>query len=290
MHRAFVLVTGATRGFGREIARGLVHATQSPLQSLKQQYPNITFDLLLTGRNLQGLSAIRDELSDRAGFNVDTLVADFADPQADRVTESIVHNIPAAPTDYSHFFLFNNAGSLGKLARTRNLQWTDIQSAIHVNVAAPLALTAKLLKVFKDCPSVDIVNVSSLAAIQEFDCWGLYAAGKAARDMIHKTIALEEGLIESAQRPNATEALPRPRVRVLNYAPGPLDTDMQAEIRKDMPAVELRDLFVDMKTKGTLVDPTESALTLLHLLSKPDGFVSGSHVDYFDVGSSDGSA
>lgn len=64
---------------------------------------------------------------------------------------------------------------------------------------------------------LEIVNVSSLAAVMSFESWGYYCAGKAARDMFHKTIALEhvnDGVV------------------VINYAPGPLDTDMQKEIRE----------------------------------------------------------
>ena len=53
---------------------------------------------------------------------------------------------------------------------------------------------------------------------QPFESWGIYCAGKAAREMFHKTVAAE-------QKDKAT-------FRVLNYAPGPLDTDMQREIRE----------------------------------------------------------
>jgi sepiapterin reductase len=37
-----------------------------------------------------------------------------------------------------------------------------------------------------------IVNISSLLAVQAFSNWGLYAAGKAARDRLLGVIALEE--------------------------------------------------------------------------------------------------
>jgi NAD(P)-dependent dehydrogenase (short-subunit alcohol dehydrogenase family) len=37
--------------------------------------------------------------------------------------------------------------------------------------------------------ALQIVNVSSLAAIQPFDSWGIYCTAKAAREMFHRVIA-----------------------------------------------------------------------------------------------------
>ena len=50
--------------------------------------------------------------------------------------------------------------------------------------------------------------------------------GKAARDMLFRTMALED-----------------PSIRVLNYAPGPLDTEMQVVARRDTGDKELKNLF-----------------------------------------------
>jgi len=56
-------------------------------------------------------------------------------------------------------------------------------------------------------------------------CW-LYVTGKAARDMMFLTMALEQ-----------------PHILVLNYAPGPLDTAMQAVARTKTGDHELRTMF-----------------------------------------------
>lgn len=68
-----------------------------------------------------------------------------------------------------------------------------------------------------------IVNVTSLCGITPFETHGLYCMGKAAREMHHRVIAQE-------QLPCA------PKVRVLQYSPGPMDTGMQTTIRES-PAV-----------------------------------------------------
>ena len=52
-------------------------------------------------------------------------------------------------------------------------------------------------------------------------------AGKAARDMLFRTMALEDS-----------------SVRVLNYAPGPVETDMNVEARTLSADNELRQMFL----------------------------------------------
>lgn len=74
-----------------------------------------------------------------------------------------------------------------------------------LNLTSMLCLTSSILKAFPDSPGLSrtMVNISSLCALQPFKGWGLYCAGKAARDMMFQVLAAEE-----------------PSVRVLSYAPG----------------------------------------------------------------------
>ena len=118
---------------------------------------------------------------------------------------------------------------------------------------------------------VTVVNVSSLAATSPFEYWSLYCAGKSARDMFHKCIAHE-----------AEKRGLHSQVRVLNYAPGPLDTRMQAAIREDMPAGELRDAFLGMHRENKLISPLDSARVMVRLL-EVDKYDNGAHVDYYEV-------
>ncbi len=148
-----------------------------------------------------------------------------------------------------------------------------------------------------------VVNVSSLAAVQPFESWGMYCAGacptpplqdlpsppprsyffppppkkhntgKAARDMLTTTIAKEQQATAGA---NASSH------KTLNYAPGPLDTDMQAELRgceRLHPAT--REWSLEAFKEGRLVPPAASAAKCLRILVE-DTFESGAHVDYYD--------
>lgn len=72
----------------------------------------------------------------------------------------------------------------------------------------------------------------------------------------------------------ATEQASIGGLKVLNYAPGPMDTDMSREIRSAEQYEE------DLKS-GNLVDPRLSADKCVRL-AVGGKFVTGSHVDFFD--------
>lgn len=76
-----------------------------------------------------------------------------------------------------------------------------------------------------------VISIISFRALKFFKILclpGIYCAGKAARDMFHAVLAQEQ----AKKQENATTSTVE-KILVLNYAPGPLDTDMQKEIRFD---------------------------------------------------------
>nr|XP_031532353.1 sepiapterin reductase [Vicugna pacos] len=142
----------------------------------------------------------------------------------------------------------------------------EVNNYWALNLTSMLCLTSSILKAFPKSPGLSrtVVNISSLCALQPFKGWALYCAGKAARDMLFQVLAAED-----------------PSVRVLSYAPGPLDTDMQQLARETSVDPDLREKLQELKTKGKLVDCRVSAQKLLSLLQK-DEFKSGAHVDFYD--------
>lgn len=65
-----------------------------------------------------------------------------------------------------------------------------------------------------------VVSISSLLAVQAFPNWGLYAAGKAARDRLLGVIALEE--VSLSHSPNCSYYCEKRRlmahdVRLVNF-------------------------------------------------------------------------
>ncbi|KAJ3141020.1 hypothetical protein HDU90_007043 [Geranomyces variabilis] len=292
MARTLIFITGASRGFGRCLALSCV--------ALARAHPQ-PVDFVLTARDTQLLTTVRSQLLEKSSSSsssssstsppattVITHAADFAQPDPaalDALCAGLLQAIPNPPETYSHVYLFNNAGSLGKLDRLRTQTAADIAPAVLLNLTAPLVLTAAFLRAFKpDAPTrkaVVVVNISSLAAVQPFDCWGVYCAVKAARDMFHRTFAVEQAEDDKQEQKQHASS---PSLRVLNYAPGPLDTDMQTRIRDEMPQVPLRDVYVKMHEEQNLVDPQVSADVLVeHLLLKENAFENGAHVDIYDI-------
>lgn len=81
----------------------------------------------------------------------------------------------------------------------------------------------------------------------------------------------------------AHELAEHKKIKLLNYAPGPLETDMTEEIRA---AVDLHDSLKPNYAQQ-LLDPLDSARVLVRLVKSGD-FSSGAHVDYYDVAESGG--
>lgn len=191
-----------------------------------------------------------------------------------------------AAQSYDRVFLVHNAGSLGQLGLVQECvsSPTELAQYWELNVTSVLWLNKRFLDVFgasrdellaktsatdgKQTQLV-IVNITSLCGIEPFKTHGMYCTGKAAREMHHRVIATEQ----------AASA----KVRVLQYSPGPMDTDMQKTIRES-PRVdpELRKQFADMKAQETLIPPAQSSERGVKLAIS-DEFKTGVHVDYYDL-------
>ncbi|XP_059515407.1 sepiapterin reductase [Myotis daubentonii] len=254
--RAVCVVTGASRGFGRVLTLLL-----APLLS-----PGSV--LVLNARNDEALRQLEAELgAGRPGPRVVRVPADLgAEAGLQRLLDA-VRALPR-PEGLQRVLLINNAGTLGDVSKgfVNLADAAEMNSYWALNLTSMLCLTSCILRAFPDSPGLSrtVVNISSICALQPFKGWTLYCAGKAAREMMFKVLASEE-----------------PGVRVLSYAPGPLDTDMQQVARETSVDPDLRKRLQELKTKGELVDCKMSAQKLLNLLQK-DMFKSGAHVDFFD--------
>nr|WP_300048800.1 SDR family oxidoreductase [uncultured Nocardioides sp.] len=91
--------------------------------------------------------------------------------------------------------LVHNASTLGPLPM-RALAEVDIPDLTHVwrtNIGGPLVLTSALLPWLHEADGV-LVSISSDAAVQHYETWGLYGASKAALDHVTLTYGVETGL------------------------------------------------------------------------------------------------
>ncbi|KAM6220542.1 sepiapterin reductase [Rhynchocyon petersi] len=253
---AVCVLTGASRGFGRALAP-LLASLLSPGSVL-----------VLSARNNEALRRLETELgASRPGLRVLRAPADLATTAGLQQVLGALRELPK-PEGLQRLLLINNAGSLGDVSKgfVDHADPVEVNDYWALNLTSMLCLTSGILRAFPESPGLSrtVVNISSLCAIKPYKGWAMYCAGKAARDMMFQVLASEE-----------------PGVRVLSYAPGPLDTDMQQLAREKSVDPELRESLRVLKAEGKLVDCRVSAQKLLSLLQK-DAFQSGAHIDFYD--------
>ena len=180
------LITGASRGLGLALARGLAGRG---------------WNLILTARDAGRLRAVRDELARLT--HVAALAGDVTEAE---------HRAALAVLARGHAgldALVNNAGTLGPSPLPRLLDYPvdRIGEVFRANAGAPLALIQALRDTLK--PGARIVNVTSDAAVNAYPGWGMYGASKAALEQISAVLAAEN-----------------PELRVYWADPGDMRTDM----------------------------------------------------------------
>jgi NAD(P)-dependent dehydrogenase (short-subunit alcohol dehydrogenase family) len=98
--------------------------------------------------------------------------------------------------------LVHNASTLGPLPMRplAEVSTADLQQVWRTNVGAPLVLTGELLPWLRAAGGV-LLSLSSDAAVNRYETWGLYGASKAALDHVTLTFGAETGLAAYAVDP-----------------------------------------------------------------------------------------
>lgn len=275
-----LIVTGASRGLGRAVAIAFCHHHISSSKILA----------VLVGRSESALRETAELLPTTTTEQISwrTVVADLGD--LDQLDDAIDRILP--PKDsigtWDECILINNAGSLGHIGLAADVpSLRDLRQTVDLNLTSALWLSVRVTRfcqqhsgdgqtIPKKCT---VVNISSLVAIQPFPTLAVYSAGKAARDAFHSAMAQE--LLSPGAHEDDTKDDDKDHcvVRILNYAPGPLEgTDMTQQLRTS----EALHATLQPHYQKTLVDVNDSALALVRLLQS-DNFTSGQHVDYYDL-------
>lgn len=148
------LVTGATRGIGREVARQLRHAG---------------FALFLTGRNAHDLAILQQELHCQGA------PADLADPQAPfRLYAAASQAVGPISV------LVNNAGFNRAKTPLANVSAEELDESYAVNVRAPILLAREALRDMGTRRSGHILNVISSIVYWRADNYSVYTTMKHA--------------------------------------------------------------------------------------------------------------
>jgi NAD(P)-dependent dehydrogenase (short-subunit alcohol dehydrogenase family) len=168
------IVTGASRGLGEALATGLARDGWS---------------LVVDGRDQATLAEAADRIRAQAadGVQVVPRVGDITDDEHR-------HELTAAAFELGGLDLvINNAGTLGTspLPSLAEYPLGDLRVAFEVNVVAPLGLLQSALPLLLDSPHPRVINVTSDAAVEAYEGWGGYGAGKAALEHFGAVLAVE---------------------------------------------------------------------------------------------------
>ncbi|KAJ1961327.1 hypothetical protein GGI12_003309 [Dipsacomyces acuminosporus] len=261
------IITGAGRGLGRSIAKVVAKRAAAA---------NEVRHLILVGRSRRSLQVASEEAVNshtRTYIAADVELSQPAETTTRQVLSKIGEVVEALEQPSTLRITFIQcAGTVGDLGKTVD-QYTESEVAdyVHLNLVSFGSLTSRFLKYAKTLTNADriaIVNISSLLAVAAFPNWGLYAAVKAARDQLLKVAALEHKADS--------------RIKLLSYAPGPLENDMQEQVRTSIGDPEQKEVYSGMHRDKKLVNMDFTADLMCSLLDKWE-FESGAHIDVYDL-------
>lgn len=188
-----VLITGATRGLGRGLAK---------------QFAARGYQLALTGRNTEDLAALQSELQAQSP-KVCTRQLDVAnyDAIADVLRE-------CAEELQGIDIVIVNAG-IAIAARAGEGKFEQMRATIDVNLNGAIATSEAALTLFREQGRGQLVGITSVAALRGMRGQGAYSASKAGFSKYLEAVRVE------------TQSEP---ISVTELAPGFIDTDLNRSL------------------------------------------------------------
>ncbi|KYN37636.1 Sepiapterin reductase [Trachymyrmex septentrionalis] len=252
--KVFLLVTGASRGIGREIA--------ITFGSMLEEGSRV----LLLARNKDALEEVAKNISSKV--KVCTISADLSKSTDTKLEEFLSESLKeTTPDAFDRMVLIHNVGSMGNVSQAVNdIRDINIWREFYdLNFFVPAVLNTVVMNTFNSKTIKKIViNITSIYGIQAGVGCGQYCSVKAAREMYFKVFALEN-----------------PDVNVLNYSPGPVDTDMFAMACEKIIDPKAKKAFNEMREKKTVLTTEQTVNRLVQVL-KEHKYNSADHVDYYD--------
>lgn len=191
------LVTGASRGIGREIAVSLAREGA---------------DVAVVARSEEKLAEVATEI-EALGRRCTVIAADVTDEAA---PERIVSETTSTLGGIA--ILVNNAGGNSFMAPLQTMRLSGWRKTLNLNLDSIAALTQAALPALIASGNGSIVNVASVAGLRGSPLMSHYGAAKAALLSLTQSLAIE---------------LASQGVRVNSLVPGWIETDLTDFLRTD---------------------------------------------------------
>ena len=224
----WVLVTGASKGLGKELAFAFAGAGAN---------------LILVARSGDLLGGIAESIAKTHGVQCDVIAGDICSAE---VLDEVCKAAIARDIDV----LVNNAGVVS-IDVLEDVSVERIELMVELNLVVPIKLTRAVIPMFKKRRGGTIVNVNSLAGRKAVSEHAVYCATKHGMMGFSETLKLEVNGMG---------------IRVFNVSPGKMATELFAADGKDwdtsafIPPKEVAETTVRILQMSDKCGPTEFAI------------------------------
>lgn len=192
-----VIVTGASKGIGREIAKGLAKKGYTIIANYNKSKENIL--------------KLKKELEDEK-IKIDIIKADVSKRyEAKKIIEYVIRKYGRID------ILINNAG-ISQIKEFTQITDNDWNNMINTNLNSVFYMTQECCKNMIYNKNGCIINISSIWGLVGSSCEVHYSVSKAGIDAMTKSLAKELGPCN---------------IRVNSIAPGIIDTEMNNDLTKE---------------------------------------------------------
>ena len=194
--KKIVFITGANKGLGAAIAT---------------EFAALDYKVVISGRNFAACQKKAAEI----GSGAVAVQCNITDK------ESVAKARDFVAEKYKKLdVLVNNAGIIQPIEKFCDADPEEWESLINTNITGQMRITHAFYSLLKKAAPARIINISSGSALRPLENWSAYCTSKAGFAMLSRLDLFGFG-----------KQFSQVNIRSFAFAPGMIDTDMQAIIR-----------------------------------------------------------